>query len=339
MKKRMALMDIEEKYVSGLAEILEQRNTFPFEVVIYSNIEILKKELKNGLVDLVLITDVIIKDEELPDTDKPVILLETGIKMDGKRPGIRKYRSGETIRKELLKLYSEYKSNSENEGEYESITGGYRETKIIGVYSPVGRCLQTSFSVLLGQLLSKKASTLYLNFEPFSGLRKELGYDDGKDLTNLVYYMRGGANRLVYKLESLICNLGGLDYIAPTSSFVDLCSVEEEDWLTLIETLKQQSDYEYIILDLSESVTGLMNVLRRCNRIYTITKSDVTAVSKQEEYEDTLRELDYEDILNKTKKCALPYFKALPMGVTNLEHSELATYLKSNILEELADGI
>ena len=43
-----------------------------------------------------------------------------------------------------------------------SVVNG-KELKLIGVYSPVGKCLQTSFAFVLGQLLSKKHKVLYLN--------------------------------------------------------------------------------------------------------------------------------------------------------------------------------
>ena len=38
------------------------------------------------------------------------------------------------------------------------------------LYSPVHRCLQSSFALTLGQLLSEKHPTLYLNFEHYIGI-------------------------------------------------------------------------------------------------------------------------------------------------------------------------
>ena len=40
---------------------------------------------------------------------------------------------------------------------------------IIGVFSPLGRCLKTSFALALGQILAKERAVLYLNLESYSG--------------------------------------------------------------------------------------------------------------------------------------------------------------------------
>ena len=340
-KKILALCDSEEGYILRLGEVLEERSTFPFEVSVFTDIEMLKKEIKKGMIEAVLISDELVDSDKDIETNKLVILLDNGNRIVGGHHTIWKFQSGESIRRELLKAYSEYTQSMEG-----SMTKGdgrislsHRETIIIGLYTPIGRCLQTSVAILLGQLLAKKRSVLYLNFEAFAGLRKILGCEDQKDITDLVYYMRGGANRLVYKLESLICNIGSLDYISPAASFVDLCSVDEEDWLTLINTIKMQSDYDYVILDLSEMVTGLFNVLKTCDLIYTITRKDALATAKLQQYENNLQGGEYEDVIAKTRRCEIPPISKLPVDITRLEASPLTAVVKSIVGGDLQDAI
>lgn len=67
--------------------------------------------------------------------------------------------------------------------------GNRQEMKLIGIYSPVGRCLQTTFSFTLGQLLARKHRVLYLNFECFSGLGKMLRQEFQADLSDLIYFL------------------------------------------------------------------------------------------------------------------------------------------------------
>lgn len=341
LKKKLALCDKEEEYITRLSEILESRSTFPFDVITYTDMEILKKDIKKGSIETLLISDHFLSEVDDICNNTLVVLLDTGININVDYPVIWKFQSGEAIRKGLMKAYSEYK-NKMGEDDRDKSDDGFRshkETIVIGVYTPIGRCLQTSFSILLGQLLSKNNSVLYLNFEAFSGLKKNLGYEDQKDITDLVYYMRGGANRLIYKMESLICKIGNLDFIPPASSFVDLCSVEEEDWLILIKTLKEQSDYEYIIMDLSSLVTGLYSVLRKCNVIYTITKPDSIALGKIEEYEQNLVAAEYEDILEKTKKKEIPIIKKYSNDLTKLEQTELSNFVKEVINGDLSNAV
>ena len=154
------------------------------------------------------------------------------------------------------------------------------------------------------------------------------------DLTDLVYYMQGGRERLVYKLESMVGNVNGLDYISPAFSFVDLGQVREESWLMLIQTLKELKTYDHVILDLSEMVHGLLNVLRECDSIYTISDREGLALSRMEQYEELLKSLDYEDLLERSKRCELPRFRKIPSSLEELPYSDLAMYVRKLLEEE-----
>ena len=46
-----------------------------------------------------------------------------------------------------------------------------KKTEFLGVYSPLGRCLQTSFAWTLAQILSEERAVLYLNMEEYSDLK------------------------------------------------------------------------------------------------------------------------------------------------------------------------
>ncbi|MDQ9824849.1 hypothetical protein RFZ44_16190, partial [Acinetobacter sp. 163] len=50
-----------------------------------------------------------------------------------------------------------------------------KTTEILGVYSPVGRCLKTSFALALGQILARERAVLYLNLEEYSGFEELIG--------------------------------------------------------------------------------------------------------------------------------------------------------------------
>lgn len=344
-KKILAICDSEEKYLYKLQEILEERDSFPFEVAIYTDIDALNKSINHGRVDVLLISDTLVDRIDIDKANQTftllVVLLDSGSGIRSPGPGIFKYQSGEMLRKDILRVYSEYISENEDNRPFggSTLISRSRDTMLIGIFSPIGRCLQTSFAVLLGKQLSKDGPTLYLNFEPFAGLSKTLGCENDKDLTDLVYYLRNGSDRLIYKLESMVCRLGSLDYIAPATSFVDLCMVEEADWLTLINTLKRESNYKYIILDLSEMVTGLLSVLRQCQLIYTITRIDSRAKAKIEQYEGLLRDMEYDDIIDKTKKKEFPIFKNLPDDIQNLEYSELAVYIQKIVEDDFDHGV
>ncbi len=329
MKGIMALCDKDEEYVYRLQELLSRRESFPFTVSAYTDREAFKAELKKGRFALVLAAEDFYRDAQQQDTERKtaLMLLEDKNSANASAAGINKYQSGEKIRQEIMEKYS-----PDNAGAIDG--AGNKKTVLLGVYSPICRSLQTSFSLLMGQFLAKKGSVLYLNFEPFSGLSGLLNSPGDRDLTDLVYYMQGGKERLVYKLESMVGNVNGLDYISPAFSFVDLGQVREESWLMLIQTLKELKTYDHVILDLSEMVHGLLNVLRECDSIYTISDREGLALSRMEQYEELLKSLDYEDLLERSKRCELPRFRKIPSSLEELPYSDLAMYVRKLLEEE-----
>ena len=60
--------------------------------------------------------------------------------------------------------------------------------KVLGVYSPVGRCLKTSFALTMGKLLAQEERVLYLNLEEFSGLSVLMKEEYKSDLSDLLYF-------------------------------------------------------------------------------------------------------------------------------------------------------
>ena len=243
---------------------------------------------------------------------------------------IDKYQSVEAVVRKVLELASDAGLLPPA-----ARAGGREGMKLIGVYSPVGRCLQTTFSFTLGQLLARKHRVLYLNFECFSGFGKMLRKEFQAELSDLIYFLHNRDGRFPYRLESMTQKLNGLDYIPPAFSCLDLQRVEKEEWLALLDELGQSGLYEYVILDLSEVINGLFDILKLCSRVYTIVRDDGFAAAKQEQYEALLTCLDHEDILENTKKCRLPLFRQLPQGLEGLTRGELADLVRGLIEEDL----
>ena len=75
----------------------------------------------------------------------------------------------------------------------------------------------------------------------------------------------------VYKRQ-VIQHKGGLDYIPPMRNGQNLLEIPPEEWRNLFQRIEELGKYEYVILDLSESIQGLFEVLQICTRVFTLTK-------------------------------------------------------------------
>jgi cell division protein FtsI/penicillin-binding protein 2 len=144
--------------------------------------------------------------------------------------------------------------------------------------------------------------------------------------------------KLAGQLQYMTEKMGKLDFLPPMESFIQIRSIRQEQWLDLFRSIEKVTEYEYCILDLSEQVDGILEVLRQCDLVFTITREDGFAEAKMRQYEALLKSTQYEDIFMKTRRCQLPVFRELPAGILLLTHGELAACVRSILEEEGLGG-
>lgn len=329
--KVMILCDLEEEYALHMSTFLKKEWDLPWEILVYTNVDKLLKTANDKSVHVLLISEtayeaVIGKVE----ADIVVVLNESGAIRWKDVKNIDKYQQAGNVLKELLNLYID------EEEEYFPPMSTFRRTKIIGMYSPVRRCLQTSFALTFGQILAREHRTLYLNFEHYAGLDELLPGKQEKDLATLLYFLETDKNRFVIRMKTLIQQKGGMDYIPPMMSGQNMVYITAKEWIKLIGRIVDGGEYDYILLDLSESMQGLLAILKMCQQVFTIVRDDRIAKCKMDQYEQMLALYEMEDVLSKTKKCTLPRFQEIPENIEQYTRGELAEYVNKLVREELA---
>lgn len=329
MNHTLAVCDAEEAYASKLADYLNLKEGFPFQVRHFVTIDKLIQFARQQSVDAALVCEKYAKEVADVKAIPAVITLSEKNSMEKERQrSVWKYQSCEVLMKEVLQMLAG------ESGEGSHILRNV-PLKIIGLYSPVKRVLQTTFGLTMGQLLAKKGKVLYINMEGFSGLNTMLRCNFQRDLSDLLYYMKNGKQGMAYILGSMVESVNGMDVLPPMMCQMDLISIDAKEWLQLFYEIESQSEYEYLILDLSDSIQGLFEILRQCFVIYTMTERDGVAMAKIDQYEKMIMQCHYEDILNKTSKCELPRFSYLPAQMDRLTVSELAAVVKEKIREDI----
>lgn len=334
MKKQiLAVCDREEPYIRRLSRFLQKKDAHAFEIRAFTSRETLlaSAELKE-------IAVLLISEKEYDASLKEQIageIIRLGEEQKGGEDNVQyiyKYQSCEELFREVMRYTAEVHPLLPP-----SVNPAVR-IKMIGLYTPVHRSLQTTFGFVLGQQLAREHKVLYLNFESYSGFRFHAGKEFAADMSDLMYYFQNAREALYFRLRGMIETAGKLDYIPPAFSWPDLAEVKKEQWLDLFHELEMHTSYEYLILDLSDYMQGLFDILRICKKIFTLIKEDGMALAKVDQYERLLQAAEYEDILQKTCKKNLPYFHYLPDNLEELSRSELAEYTKKIIREELYEG-
>lgn len=324
MEQRVLILcDPEEDYAQRMSDYMRRDKFFPWRVKVYTHASQLQECAKLQARDMLVIAESAYREEVLKlGMDKVVILNETGIVKEQKLHNVNKYQKAEAVIQQLKELGGVLERPLE-EG---------MGAKLIGLYSPIRRCLQTSFGLCLGKLLSQRGKTLYLSFEAYSGVAG-LNSREGVDLSSLLYLL-ADEEQFVTGARRQISREDNLEYVSTMVNPQNLLLVGVEEWKKLLFGLQKHFGYEYIILDLSENVQGLFEILRMCTRVYSIHKDDPVAKRKMDQYEQLLSLLEYGDVREKTSICRLPLFRNIPTSIAGATKGDLADYVRRLVEKE-----
>lgn len=321
------LCDPEEEYALLMTEFLRGHKDLPWEIHTYTEVERLLKEERDRIAMLVAAESAYTDEMQELKPQQMVILNESGLVTQEHIRNINKYQEAESVLRELLEVYMEIM------GETMPWVQTVGHTRFIGIYSPVRRCLQTTFALTMSQMLAEDHRTLYLNFEHYAGIPELVPDRQGKDLADLLYFLTVDSEKFRLRFQTMIHRRGSLDYIPPMKCGQNLLSVTGTEWMNLLGRIGESGEYEYVVLDLSESMQGLFDILRLCIRIFTLTRDDRIARSKLLQYEQLLALYEYEDVMEKTRKCALPHIRRLPEALEQYTKGDLADYIRKQLQE------
>lgn len=333
---RLVLYDREEEYAQLMTEFLKKHKELPWEIRTYTDAGQLMCEEKRGSITMLVVAESVYSEEiKALQPTCIVVLNESGLVKWDRVHNINKYQQADYVLKALLEIYVDIVDVQLPR------MGINTTTKFIGVYSPVRRCLQTSFAITMSRILAESRKTLYLNFEHYAGITELLPDMQTRDIADLLYFLTAEKDKFRLRLQAIIQHKGGLDYIPPMKAGQNLLPITAMEWMSLLQKLSELSEYEYVVLDLSENVQGLFDVLRMCTRVYTLTKEDRVAQSKLEQYEQVLSYYQYEDVLEKTTLCNIPQIRKLPDSLEQYTRGDLADYVRAQVkqLKGVEDGI
>lgn len=326
MRHVMAIYDVDPLYAARFADVVNQKEKIPFDVLAFSSFDRLKNYAKDNPVELLLLSSAVSREEAEALGAGRVIRLADGetVQADMEYPSIYKYQSSENIIREVMACYCEKETD---------LTAGSplgAEARILGIYSPVGRCLKTSLALTMGQLLAQEGRTLYLNLEECSGLSVLTGEEYREDLSDLLYFYTQGSYNLL-RLNSVIHSINALDYVPPVRYPEDLAQTDAEQISGLIGKIAGESGYESVILDIGSLGKFASGLLELCSVIYMPIKEDSVSLAKLEEFEHYLDVSGNEAVKDKIRKLRLPYHSSFGRRENYLEQllwGELGDYVR-----------
>ncbi len=332
-RKVLALCDLETAYAINFMEYINRKNTIPFEVHAFTSLDQLRIFVSSHQVEILLISENAMCREVGEWPINKLVILSEGIHNPdfGKYPSVYKYQSSSAVVREVLACYGETEENPDPECLLKP------KMKTIGVYSPLGRCLKTSFALTLGQIAARSRAALYLNIEDDSGFESLFHTDFDRNLSDIIYYLRQGEKNLTARMASIVKPIGNLDFLPPAKEPLEERCITEEEWRILISSIREHSSYEMLIMDIGTGQGCLKELLEECDLIYMPVKNDGISMAKLEHFENMLKLWDCEALSERIRKIHLPV-RGLPDSrdryLEQLVYSELGEYTRSLLEQE-----
>ena len=319
-EKNLLICDKESRYANGLGENFMQRKELAFRVYVCTNLGSVLSFSKEKPIHILLMDEGFSKEErEQVDAQfRFVLTKEKRENCEDNEKQIKKYQSAEKILAEVLEAFLE-KDNTTVLREVETLS-----QKVLAVYSPIHRIGKTMFAIGMGKEIAKTKKTLYINMEEYADVGGRFAMSDGRNLGDLLYFMRQEEGNLALRLSAMVMQMDQLDYLPPMLMSTDLREVTIEEWHQLLVSILKGTSYECIVLDLGENVQGLLEVMQLCDKVYMPVLEDGISRKKVERYEEEIKRLNKSAIQQKTCKF---------VAVT-----DMAALAKRMVKEENLDG-
>lgn len=305
MKKQIfAVCDLEAEYACNFMDYLNQKKNIPFEIQAFTSVESFVEYAKKQPIELLLISaEAMCREVGELDIGKIVILTEGNKPKElEKYTSVYKYQASSDVVREVMACYGAEKAILPTQ-----LPVLKKTTEILGVYSPLGGCLQTCFALTLAQILAKEKNVLYLNLEEYAGFEEMLQKKFVHTLSDLLYFVKQENAGISVRMNSMIQSIGKVDFIPPVQSPEDIRGTSWRDWERLLQEIILHTSYEAIVIDIGNGVEEVFQMLDMCTTVYTPVKTDKMSRSKLSQFEELLRMRDYPQILTRMVKLDLPY--------------------------------
>ncbi len=302
MKKIMAVYDEDPFYAERLSDYVNRKEKGIFRAQAFTSRERLEEFAKGNDIDVLLAGTSVGEsaDSGLQSVQKIYLTEEPGSGSEVGETEIYKYQSGDDIIREVMAAYCDLPGVK---SVYPGLTA--REKRLVGVYSPVGRCGKTSLALAMGQALAKEEKVLFVSLDLFTGFSQLLDEPWKRDLSDLLYYYKQGRFHAL-RLNSILYYLGDMAWLPPLKYPDDYGQVTVSELADLFQQILRESSFETIILDIGNYDRQVLPVLDACNVVYMPVKEDVISQAKLREFEQYVESTGHRGLKGKIHKIHVP---------------------------------
>ncbi len=262
----LAIYDTEEDYVEALSDYLNKNMELGVVTVAFSDSAKFLNYLEKDKAGYVVVCEDFDKHNlKGKISEDRIINLVTTKDTDNSEPWVYKYQSAKAITKELNAIMFDKEENILLE-----------ENKLYIVFSTKSSIEREEYVNLLMNDLKSKGSVLYLDMEPYNG-RVVKGYGSPKGMSELIYYLKQGGEKLKWRFKTLIEKEDVSGRILPVGCPLDLSELTGEDVKELLNIVQRLNEYDFILVNLgilTQATFELMKVGKHIEIVVTRKNGD-----------------------------------------------------------------
>ena len=303
-RKIMVLFDPETEYAVRFMEYISRKGSIPLEIHVFTDFDRAKTYIMGGRAEILLVSERVMNDEISGwPAERIIILSEKAVRgPDERYPHIYKYQSSNDVVREVMACYGSEAVPEKEQTEDEIVKPAFQ---ILGVYSPAASTLASAFALALGQALARSRPVIYMNFEGFSGFSGLFHENFEENVSDILYSMRQGEKGIAAKITSAVRRVGELDFIPPCLSGQELVGIGFKEWEKLFGILRQETGYEYLVLDLGDGLGNLRDFLDSCDRIYMPAAESIPEKVRMDAFESWIDQCGISQIRDKIRRLRL----------------------------------
>lgn len=292
---KMIILDPDWEYGKRLAEYFNVSDWMPFKAEVFSDSETMESYIKDMTPDLLVVNERLLKEEfrEIP----LLVLCETLMVAEMDSPQIYKYQSAREIGREIVSWYA-------MQAKRHTILARQEKLRIVGVYSLDRKREKNLLAWEVAKYYGKKGRTLYLNLEPYSAMGQYLRNFSGESLSDYLFFLRQNRGNTGLRLQGMTEQLAGVDILPPARAWEDIRDIRTEEWSRLVQAVKTETEYGYLIFDISEAAGDFVFWLSVCEKILMPVGDDFYSQMRKKEMQTFLEMRTDKELLDKWIVCS-----------------------------------
>ena len=306
-KNVLIICDKDKNYCKRLDSFIRDNLSIPFDIFEITDEKRLSGFINENKNTLLLISETLFKSENvngfkhilvlkesskaLAETDTPYGLSDADVRyMD-------KYQKSENITDNILSMCLEIPEIIVREHREES----RKNTKIIGFYTPVSGCGQTREAISFTRGISENESALFISTDCFctNDLIRNENYQE--NILDLLYFAECAEDKFSIYLERIVRHDKELDFIPASSNACQSRLITSKEYENLFKKIESTGRYSCLVIDITEGVRELFELLRICDEVYMLSKDDYDAQMRSELFMNELQRDEMFDMKNLHK--------------------------------------